>query len=414
MENGTIWGHGAYLGPDFSAEYLHTLALDADKIVAERHGFVMQAAFPANQRLIVNAEVARLLKQNRYDPASKTLTFTDAEAASYRRQIGLWAQYFNDPREDGGLPRDYIRDPAQLRELTSFFAWAAWASVADRPGRNYSYTNNFPYDPAVGNVPTSGAVLWSALSLITLLGATAAVLFAFGRFDFLGWRRRRGHVHPKMLPGVATPSQRATIKYFAVVALLFLAQTLVGGGTAHYRASAGSFYGIDLSAILPSQILRTWHLQLAIFWIAASYVAGGLFLAPSIGGNEPRAQTLWVNVLFVALVLVVVGSLLGEFAGVHQWMGRMWSWFGDQGWEYLDLGRAWQMMLAAGLRAVGRAAVPRDRTAAAWPRIERAFGPVHRRRDHDSGLLRARVLLQHRIELHGRRPVAILDHPSLG
>jgi len=182
-----------------------------------------------------------------------------------------------------------------------------------------------------------------------LLGATALVLFAFGRFDFLGWRRRRGHVHPKMLPGVATPSQRATIKYFTVVALLFLAQALVGGGTAHYRASAGSFYGFDLSAILPSQILRTWHLQLAIFWIAASYVAGGLFLAPAIGENEPRAQTLWVNVLFVALVLVVVGSLLGEFAGVHQWMGRLWSWFGDQGWEYLDLGRAWQMMLAAGL-----------------------------------------------------------------
>ena len=198
------------------------------------------------QRLIVNAEVARLLKQNRYDPVSRTLTFSEAEAESYQRQIGLWTKYFSTPEKDGGLPHDYISDPAQLRELTSFFAWAAWASVTDRPGRNHSYTNNFPYDPAVGNVPTSGAVLWSALSLITLLGATAAVLFAFGRFDFLGWRRRRGHVHPKMLPGVATPSQRATIKYFTVVALLFLAQALVGGGTAHYRASAGSFYGINL------------------------------------------------------------------------------------------------------------------------------------------------------------------------
>ncbi|MGO9060124.1 MAG: cbb3-type cytochrome c oxidase subunit I [Candidatus Binataceae bacterium] len=215
--------------------------------------------------------------------------------------------------------------------------------------RNYSYTNNFPYDPAVGNSPTSGALLWSALSLIMLLGAMAAVLFAFGRFDFLGWRRRRGHVHPKMLPAVATPGQRATIKYFAVVALLFLAQALGGGGTAHYRANPADFYGIDLSAILPSQILRTWHLQLAIFWIAASYVANGLFLAPSIGGEEPRTQNVWVNVLFAALVLVVVGSLLGEFAGVHQWLGRAWSWFGDQGWEYLDLGRAWQIMLAAAL-----------------------------------------------------------------
>ena len=331
------------------AQYLHTLAIDSEKTVAERDGFVMPTQIAPSQRLIVNAEVTRMLKRNRYDPVSGTFTFTEAEAASYQHQIALWTAYFANPSQDAGLPRDYISDPTQLRELTSFFAWAAWASVANRPGLNYSYTNNFPYDPSAGNLPTSGAVLWSALSVITLLGATAAVLFAFGRFDFLGWRRQRGHVHPKMLAGVTTPSQRATIKYFAVIALLFLAQALVGGGTAHYRANSGSFYGFDLSTILPSQILRTWHLQLAIFWIAASYVAGGLFLAPVIGGAEPRAQAQWVNVLFAALVLVVVGSLLGEFAGVHQWFGRFWSWFGDQGWEYLDLGRAWQMMLATGL-----------------------------------------------------------------
>lgn len=34
MDNGTVWGHGAYLGPDFSAEYLHTLGLDASSAIA--------------------------------------------------------------------------------------------------------------------------------------------------------------------------------------------------------------------------------------------------------------------------------------------------------------------------------------------------------------------------------------------
>ena len=192
-------------------------------------------------------------------------------------------------------------------------------------------------------------MLWSALSLITLLGATAAVLFAFGQFDFLGWRRGRGHVHPKMLPGVASPSQRATIKYFAWLRCSSLRRRWLAAVQRITAPMPVAFTESISTAILPSQILRTWHLQLAIFWIAASFVAGGLFLAPSIGGKEPRAQTLWVNVLFVALVLVVVGSLLGEFAGMHQWLGPLWSWFGDQGWEYLDLGRAWQMMLAAGL-----------------------------------------------------------------
>ena len=201
----------------------------------------------------------------------------------------------------------------------------------------------------MGNRPTSEAVLWSALSLIALLAGIALVLFAFGKFSFLGWHGERAHVHPHMLPGTTTASQRATIKYFVLVALLFFAQVLVGGATAHYRADPGSFYGIDISGLLPSHLVRTWHLQLAIFWVATAYVAGGLFLAPTVGGREPAGQVTGVNVLFSALVLVVVGSLLGEWLGIHRLLGDLWFWVGHQGWEFLDLGRAWQILLAVGL-----------------------------------------------------------------
>jgi nitric oxide reductase subunit B len=46
---------------------------------------------------------------------------------------------------------------------------------------------------------------------------------------------------------------------------------------------------------------------------------------------------------------VVAGSLLGELAGIHGWFGGLWSWFGMQGFEYLDLGRFWQILLTIGL-----------------------------------------------------------------
>jgi len=46
-------------------------------------------------------------------------------------------------------------------------------------------------------------------------------------------------------------------------------------------------YGIDLSKFLPSNLLRTWHLQSAIFWIATSFVAGALFVAEPAGSHEP-------------------------------------------------------------------------------------------------------------------------------
>ena len=349
MENGTIWGHGGYLGPDFSAAYLHNLALEAGDMEARQGYGHSLAEIDRAQRDVVAGAVQRLLKENRYNPQTQTLVFSEPEAASFRRQIGQWTDYFAYPQKNGGLKAKYIDNPRELRQLTAFFAWTAWASVADRPGRDYSYTSNFPYDPLVGNTPPAAVYLWSALSLITLLAGIAVILFAFGKFDYLGWRGTGAPAHPLMLPGRASVMQKATIKFFLVVTLLFLAQVLVGAATAHNRAEPGSFYGLNLYYWFPSNILRTWHLQLAIFWIVTAYVAGGLVLASSLGEKETRGQVRGVHLLFWALVVVVAGSLLGEILGINQLLGRLWFWFGDQGWEYLDLGRAWQFLLALGL-----------------------------------------------------------------
>ena len=195
MENGTIWGHGAYLGPDFSAAYLHTLGVDAAEAQAQKLFGRRMDQLTRGEQGTVEEEVRLLLKQNRYDPANKTLVFTGPEAASYQKQITKWADYFSRPAQNGGLKKNYISDRKELKQLTSFFAWAAWASVANRPGKSQTYTNNFPYDPLVGNTPTGDAVLWSAISLITLLVGTGLVLFAFGKFDYLGWKRDRP-AHP--------------------------------------------------------------------------------------------------------------------------------------------------------------------------------------------------------------------------
>ena len=414
MENGSIWGHGAYLGPDFSAEYLHTLALDSREVIARDRFQREFTRLTESERDAVQAEVQKLLKQNRYEPKTDTLIFTKPEVLSYQKQIGKWTDHFSGPTVTGGLPVKYIDQPEELKNLTAFFAWTAWASVANRPNLSYSYTNNFPFDPMVGNTLTSDAILWSALSIVSLLAATALVLFLFGRFDYLGWKGHTDHIHPHMLPGIATESQKATIKYFVVVALLFLAQVLVGGATAHFRADPGSFYGFDLSRYLPSNILRTWHLQLAIFWIATAYVAGGLLLAPSLGGREPKGQTKGVHTLFWALVLVVAGSLLGELLGIHRHLGDLWFWFGHQGWEYLDLGRAWQFLLTVGLifwlfllyRAVAPARKDPERREIATLFLLGALAiPL---------FYVARLLLWKQIELCGCRHVEVLDHPPLG
>ncbi len=301
------------------------------------------------QQASLQAKTAVILKRNRYDEATDTLTLTPPEAKAWRQQQGYWTDYFKDPAKNGGLKPGLIRDPKELHDFTAFVTWAAWVSVAQRPGETFSYTNNFPYDPTVGNVPTPGAWLWSALSLLVLLGGIAGVLLAFGKFDYLGWVSHGHTITPHVQVGQATDGQRALVKFFVIVAFVFLFQTLVGGTVAHYRAEPGNFYGIPLEKIFPSNLMRTWHLQSAIMWIATSYVAAALFLGSTLVSKVPRALGMWAHLLFAAFLAVIVGSLLGEWAGIEQMLGDWWFWVGNQGWEYLELGRLWQIVLVIGL-----------------------------------------------------------------
>lgn len=349
MNNGSIWGHGAYLGPDYSAEALHRIGEDIATDIARQQYQKPLTELTPGQTAAVYAQTAVELKTNHYDAASATLRLTEPETSAYRKQIAYWTDYFLNPERNGGLKRGLISDPTELRQFTAFITWTAWASVANRPGENYSYTNNFPYDPSVGNIPVPGALLWSALSLIVLLAGIGIVLLMFGKFDYLGWISTGQHVHPHLLPGQASAGQLALVKFFVVVALLFLAQTLVGGATAHYRANPGSFYGFELENLFPSNLMRTWHLQTAVFWIATAFVAAALFLGRSLRNDEPRWFAGWVHLLFGAFTVVIGGSMLGEWAGISQILGPWWFWLGNQGWEYLELGRLWQYLLIVGL-----------------------------------------------------------------
>ena len=352
MEHGTLWGHGAYLGPDYTAEYLHReVGIARDVLATARFGKAFTALSPAEQSVVAD-EVRAELKGNRYDASTDTLKFSAGQVAASKALEAYWADYFSRENSVPGLPPGSISDPSEIRLLNAYFAWATWATVANRPGENYTYTNNWPYDPDAGNHPSTQAYVWSALSLVALLGGLGLALLIFGKYHFLGWGGEGPEPQPRPVTAEMrlTPSQRATGKYFAVVAILFLLQAVVGGALAHYRVEPFSFYGFDaILRVLPYNLVRTYHLQLAIFWIATAWVAGGLFLAPLVGGGDPPGQKVLVDVLFWALVLVVGGSLVGEFLGVTGRLGQLWFWLGHQGSEYLDLGRFWQLLLAAGL-----------------------------------------------------------------
>lgn len=366
MEHGTLWGHGAYLGPDYSAAYLHQEAEWVRDALSRHHYHLPFSQLSEEQQTSLHASIAALLTQNLYDAEKDELLFPKEKEEAYDLAKAYWSHYFSSG-EAPGLPSGYIKDPKELNVLTDFFSWAAWAAIARRPGTDVSYTNNFPYDPLAGNFPSSSAYLWSALSPLALLIALGLILLFFGRFEFLGWKggasetlRPTHALHTKV--GRLTPSQRASGKFFFIVALFFVLQVLAGGLIAHHRVE-GDLSGWNIADWFPYNLFRTYHLQLAIFWIATAWIGGGLFLAPFLGRKEARFQSLGVNVLFTAVLFVTVGSLVGEYLSSRSLLpGDLWFWLGNQGSEYLDLGRFWQLLLLAGLALwiclIGRALAP--------------------------------------------------------
>ncbi len=321
QEIGSIFGHGAYVAPDWTADYLHREATRVSDPLS--------------------------LRGNTWSATTGVLTISEERARAFDELTAYYSDVFTAGRKEYAIPKGALSDPAKLRQMTAFFFWTAWASTTERPGSNVTYTQNWPHEPLVGNKPTSAAIVWSMVSVVLLLAGVGAMVWYFGA------RKAVEHVtFPEtdpLLRWTATPSQRATMKYFLVVAALFLVQIVAGAITAHYGVEGDGLFGFPLDRYLPYSIVRTWHLQIGIFWIATAWLATGLYIAPAIGGREPKGQRLGVNVLFGALILVVGGSLTGEWLGIKQKLGALWFWFGAQGYEYVDLGRFWQILLFGGL-----------------------------------------------------------------
>lgn len=348
QEIGTVWGHGAYVAPDWSADWIHRESEILLDRWAQRQGSTGFSALNVEQQAALKARLVSEMRTNTYNSNQNRVTIDNDRAAAFGQLAAYYADVFGKGRADYAIPAGALTDTAKQKQLAAFFWWSAWAASTDRPGSNVSYTNNWPHEPLVANGPTSGAIMWSIVSVIFLLAGIGGLVWWYSS-------QEKPHVqgpYPERDPFLGlkpTPSQKATIKYFVVVMALWAVQILMGVITAHYGVEGQGFYGFPLDKYLPYAITRTWHLQLAIFWIATSWLATGLYVGPAVSGHEPKFQRLGVNVLFVALVIVVGGSLAGEWLGIQQKLGNAWFWLGSQGYEYVDLGRLWQILLFVGL-----------------------------------------------------------------
>lgn len=351
---GSIWGHGAYVAPDWTADWLHRISQAMLHGMAKQQFGLEYDALTSPQQALLEKALQQELKTNTFDPDTGTITVSVLRGQAIKALQQHYEKLFgNDPslhqlRDDYAMKDNTVAAAEHRKLLPAFFFWSAWAAVTQRPGENYTYTNNWPYDPVIGNVPTPDNVIWSIMSVVVLLAGIGALTwyYASQKHEPLP----QPPAEDPLFGGKLTPSQKAVGKYFLTAIGLFLLQIVLGGVTAHYAVEGQAFYGIPLAKILPYSLTRTWHTQLAVFWIATIWLATGLFIASSLSGHEPKYQKLGVNVLWVALLIVVLGSMAGEWFAVQQYFNLDLSYFiGHQGQEYIDLGRIWQILLFAGL-----------------------------------------------------------------
>jgi len=348
QEIGTVWGHGSYVAPDWSADWLHREVMFILDCWAAQAGATSYAGLGPEQQAALQARLQLMIRRNTYDPSTRRITVDPVQAAAFEELNRHYTDVFVNGRNEYAIPRDALNDPEKAREMSAFFWWTAWAASTDRPGTNVSYTQNWPHEALIGNQPTGSAIVWSVISFVLLLAGIGGMVWYFASQPRVVSEELLPERDP-LLGLEPTPSQRATLKYFFVVTALWVVQVGLGAITAHYGVEGSGFYGIPLDRWLPYSVTRTWHLQIGIFWIATSWLATGLYVAPAVSRFEPKGQHLGVNALFGALLLVVVGSLAGEWMSIEHKLGNLWFWFGTQGYEYVDLGRFWQILLFVGL-----------------------------------------------------------------
>ncbi len=349
MESGSIWGHGSYVAPDWSADWLHRECMFILNSWAQQRAGKSYDSLSEEAKAGLREELTTMMKHNTYSAQTGVLTIDPERAAAYEANAAYYWDVYSKGRPAYAIPRNTLTDEAKAKKLAAFYFWTSWAAATNRPNDNLTYTSDWPHEDLIGNKPSAESVVWTGVSIILLLAGIGGMGFFHAS--------QKAEIETGELPSgdplvgsTLTPSQKATTKYFWTVSALFLLQICLGVITAHYGVEGDALYGIPISKIFPYVITRTWHLQLCIFWIATAWLAAGLFIAPTVSGHEPKLQRFGVNVLFGALLIVVLGSTVGEWLSVKGLLPEnLWFYLGHSGYEYIDLGRLWQILLYGGL-----------------------------------------------------------------
>lgn len=351
MEYGSFFGDGAQRGPDFTAEALHQINVSMNEFYRRKNEDSIGRPSTVTEQKIIAEQVREELKKNLYDKEENIVVLSEGYVYALNELEDYYIKVFTENDANNRFPlKNYITDKKEIKDLAGFFFWGAWVCVTERPGENFSYTHNWPFDKDAGNTATSPVVVWSVFGLLVFVLACGFVLYYIGQYNQLSNTFFKPSTNDlltldKVRNFVPTKTQRASYKFFFVAILLFLLQVLSGFITINEFIDYLGYFGISFSQSFPVTISRSWHLMLSLYWISTCWIASSIFILPILSKQEIKGQLKLVNLLFILLFIMVGGSLTGMVLGPKGLLGDYWNALGHQGWEFVDFGKVYQALL---------------------------------------------------------------------
>ena len=349
MDWGTMLGMGAYMGPDFTTDFFHHRA----EFLYDYYANEMYNKSAKELTEIETGAVKERVKQD-FHKQTKLLeegvTYTDASAEAYKNNVKHLSKLLVEGDNERAFPGGIIHKDEAVK-IAAFVDWSQMVASSIRPGtegkigEERTWSNNWPAEPLVDQDTSFNnhiVSLWEFLILWTL-----TILVIFLSYEYLFKKDRKEDLAPALKITKLFKSQKKLLKYIPIVSLLFVVQLFLGAYLAHLYADPTQDF-IFSQSILPFNVIRSIHTQLAILWVAVGWLVGGLLIAPWVANKDHKFPWL-IDVLWVTLLVVAVGAITGLYMGATGQMRDVWFWFGNEGRELINLGRFWDIGLVVGL-----------------------------------------------------------------
>jgi nitric oxide reductase subunit B len=160
MDYASIFGMGSYFGPDYTAQTLVDLATATEAELALADGTSSFAALTPDQQTAVRAKMQTLL--HHVDLTQSIVTLPMPLARAFVAVRDRAAAKLRQDDTEAGYSKARALDQAQARQTADFLIYSALTTVAWRPGSEVSWTQNWPYEPIVGNAPTTKTFTWTS------------------------------------------------------------------------------------------------------------------------------------------------------------------------------------------------------------------------------------------------------------